>query len=556
VDFLVTSRAPLGLPSEYEFKVTPLEVPDPSLTTPADISQAPAVRLFVERARAVRPDFVVDDASAAAVSELVRRLDGLPLSIEIVAARTRVLSPEALVGRLDASLDLASAARDVPTRQRSLRATIEWSHSMLGPTEQTLFRRLGVFVAPWSFEAAEFVGADSEVEDVLSALESLVNQSLIHIEPNGRMSMLSVIREFAREMLATAPEEESLIRDRHAAYEIGVVSAAEPGLRDERHAETLNRLDDDWPDIGAASEWLLAEGKFEAAAQIAIGAWIYAWQRNHLKEVADGVEILYQAEATLPLPVRAKVNFITAGLLMEMGQHDKALPYGLRAIEVAVEAGDGASEAWARMMVSASLAASSVSDPEIVKHLDRAIDVARETGELFVLGWVLSSRGSVAIMEGDADAAVSYQMEGLEVARLLQNDSLIVQCLSQAAAAYVVAGRLVEAHACFDEASDAIDRLQSLEELAGCLEVAALCSFVEGDPVRALTALGSADATRAKLGVKRWAMMDAALSESGVSAESHDPALREARRTGAAMDPRDALAFALEPHHQLAESLS
>jgi predicted ATPase/class 3 adenylate cyclase len=555
IDLLVSSRAALGLPGEHEFRVAPLGVPDPSESSVADTSRAPAVRLFVERAKAVRPDFELDESSAGVVGELVRSLDGLPLSIEIVAARIRVLSPEALLTRVGEMLDLASPVRDVPSRQKSLRATIEWSHSLLGETEQVLFRRLGVFVAPWTFEAAEAVGTDDQLTDVLSAVETLVNQSLVHVEPSGRISMLSAIREFAREQLASSGED-AVIRDRHADYEISVVAAAEPGLRDERHAETLDRLDDDWADVYAASGWLLSQGKIERAADIVVNSWIYVWQRNLLKEVTEGLELLYGSESSLPLPVRAKVNFITAGLLMELGRYELALPYGLKAVDVAVEAGDGASEAWARLMVSASLAAENVADPKIAEHLDRAIEAATETGELFVLGWVLSSRGSLAIMEGRIEAAVSYQMEGLRVARILNNDSLVAQCLSQAAAAHVVGGELSEARACFDEASEAIDRLQSLEELAGCLEVAALCSFAEGDPVRALTALGCADATRAKLGVQRWAMMDVALMESGLAAEHHEPALREARRTGAEMDPREALAFALEPHHQLARSSS
>ena len=201
---LTTSRAPLRLSGEHLYPVSPLALPDAGrLPSLEELGQTAAVRLFVERVRAVKPDFALSEANAPAVVEIVRRLDGLPLALELVAARARVLSPAALAARLDRSLPLLTGgAQDLPDRQRTLRETIAWSYDLLRPNEQVLFRRLGVFAGGCTLEAAEAVANLDEPFDVLEGMAALLDASLLQSEEQDaepRYTMLATVREFAQE---------------------------------------------------------------------------------------------------------------------------------------------------------------------------------------------------------------------------------------------------------------------------------------------------------------------------------------------------------------------
>ncbi|HET9222813.1 MAG TPA: NB-ARC domain-containing protein, partial [Roseiflexaceae bacterium] len=237
---LATSRAPLHLYGEREFVVSPLELPDPQHLAPiADLARCPAVALFVERAQAVRPDFALTPANAAAVAEVCVRLDGLPLAIELSAARSKLLPPQALLGWLQNRLQLLSGgARDLPARHQALRNTIAWSYELLNAEEQLLFRRLGVFVGGCTIEAAETICSELSLEpeafrhtssklrvrdaqaSTLNLIESLVDQSLLRqvdaTSDEPRFTMLETIREYAVEQLVASGEAERL-RERHAA---------------------------------------------------------------------------------------------------------------------------------------------------------------------------------------------------------------------------------------------------------------------------------------------------------------------------------------------------
>ncbi len=206
---LVTSREPLHLYGEHEVPVPPLPRPDPGGTTSLDtLSRNPAVMLFVERAMASKPDFVLTSENARAIAEICNRLDGLPLAIELAAARVKTLPPAAMLGRLESRLQiLTGGARDLPARQQTLRAAIAWSHDLLGEAEQRLFRRLSVFIGGCTFEAAEAV-ADTKQDlgvDVIDGIESLVNKSLLQLSehPDGetRLTMMETVREYALECL-------------------------------------------------------------------------------------------------------------------------------------------------------------------------------------------------------------------------------------------------------------------------------------------------------------------------------------------------------------------
>jgi predicted ATPase/class 3 adenylate cyclase len=235
VKILATSRAPLHLRGEREFPVHPLTVPDPSQReSTAQLTQYEAVRLFVERAQAAKPDFTLNDENAAAVVEICRRLDGLPLAIELAAARIKLLPPQALLERLGERLKvLTGGARDAPARQRTLRDAIAWSHDLLSEDNQTLFRRLAVFAGGCTLEAVEAVTNSTGDLDTFEGMAALVDESLLRqVEESGgdpRFYLLETVREFGLERLATSTEA-ATIRQAHATYFAGLTEVLRPGI--------------------------------------------------------------------------------------------------------------------------------------------------------------------------------------------------------------------------------------------------------------------------------------------------------------------------------------
>lgn len=289
---LTTSRAPLRLRGEQEYPLEPLSLPPLAggTTAPltlADIATYPAVQLFVDRTRFVLPGFALGEANGAQVAAICARLDGLPLAIELAAARLRMLDPGTLLARLDRRLPLLTGGpRDLPERQRTLRATVQWSYELLGVPEQRLFRRLGVFTGGFSVEALASICADNdEAADQLPArLETLVEHSLVRrlVDAPERFGMLETLRELAVELLEASVEAEQ-VRLRHAAYYADLVERAERELfrRDQRRWYEL--LDHERPNLAAALGWALEHGTLLPALRIAGGLWRYWWVRNELR---------------------------------------------------------------------------------------------------------------------------------------------------------------------------------------------------------------------------------------------------------------------------------
>jgi predicted ATPase/class 3 adenylate cyclase len=263
---LVTSRAPLELRGEHELPVPPLALPDPTrLPSIEALSQYAAVALFIERATSIRPGFSVTNENAPALAEICVRLDGLPLAIELAAARIRLLSPQAMLDRLDRRLSLLKGgARDLPARQQTLRGAIAWSYDLLDEGKQTLFRRLAIFVGGCTLDAVEAICDDAGDLgiDVFDGVASLVAKSLLRQEegPDGepRFRMLETIREYASEQLAASGEVATL-RDRHLHYYLGLAEEADPELVGRRQAEWFDRLERENDNLRAALTWSCAE---------------------------------------------------------------------------------------------------------------------------------------------------------------------------------------------------------------------------------------------------------------------------------------------------------
>ena len=270
---LVTSRAPLDISEERIYPVSALQLPDPSHALEVDrLRRTEAVRLFVARARDIRPDFELSELNADAVAELCVRLDGLPLALELAAARIKLLSPRDVLERLGVRLEVLKAepGAGLPERHRTLRAAIEWSYDLLGAEEQALFTSLGVFVGGFTLDGAKAIAGDLEL-DVVAGVESLLNNSLLRTEPMAagepRFGMLETIREYALERLAERGDGKA-VRRRHAGFYLSLAEEAEPALLGPQQLTWLERLDAERDNLRAALTWATEEGEADVGLRI------------------------------------------------------------------------------------------------------------------------------------------------------------------------------------------------------------------------------------------------------------------------------------------------
>ncbi|MEV4618495.1 DUF4062 domain-containing protein [Asanoa sp. NPDC049573] len=280
VAVLVTSRAPLRLTGERALQVSPLELPAPAADR-ATLGAYPSIQLFLDRAHAARRDLVLTDDAMDQVAEICRRLDGLPLAIELAAARVRLFGPGEILARLDERLTLLTGgSRDLPARQRTLRATIEWSHQLLEAADQALFARLAIF-AGFDLTAVEAVGGD----DALAALERLVEASLVdQVSSSGRFRMLESIREYGLERLRDSPDEAAANRA-HADHFSLLALAAGPQLNQRGAGDWLRRLAADHDNVVKAIWWYLDHEDLTPALAMGEGIWVYWWLHGPLAEV-------------------------------------------------------------------------------------------------------------------------------------------------------------------------------------------------------------------------------------------------------------------------------
>jgi predicted ATPase/DNA-binding CsgD family transcriptional regulator len=360
VKVLVTSRVALRLRGEHEYLVPPLALPTSHrLPAPEWLMDYAAMALFVQRAQEIRPDFELSPETAPAVAEICRRLDGLPLAIELAAARIKVLPPPALLERLERRLSLLSGgARDLPERQQTMRKTLAWSYDLLPPAEQRLFRRFAVFVGGWTLEAAEAVCMVSEgaeplrpylVPDPLDALGTLAEQGLIQEEGGEpRFGMLQVIREYALERLEAGSDdgreanEVVALRRAHAGYYLGLAEQAEPELHGPAQSAWLDRLERDHDNFRAALAWTLEEGRAGDLARLALALWPFWHARLYLREGQRWLEQVLALADRAPLApaLRARVLNALGVIAHTLGQFEQADGMHGEAIRMWRELGD------------------------------------------------------------------------------------------------------------------------------------------------------------------------------------------------------------------------
>jgi predicted ATPase/uncharacterized protein HemY len=406
---LVTSRAVLRLSGEHEFIVSPLTLPDLRHLPPAEkLTDYAAVRLFVERARAVRPGFTLSAENAATVTEICARLDGLPLAIELAAARIRALQPAALLARLDSRLKvLSSSVRDLPTRQQTLRGAIDWSYDLLSKDEQTLFTRLAVFVGGCTLEAAEAMcGADSDLAlDMLDGVESLIEKSLL-LRSEGadrelRFVMLETIREYALERLANDDTAEAL-RQRHSSYYMALAEQS-AGQMFGQQVIWLDRLEREHGNLRAAIVWA-QEHDIEIGLRL-VCALAEFWRiRGYISEgrtrLAGMLGQGKDAPGSLRLPVLAR-----AGLL---AQWQGDLVQAARLLEEALtlaETGEDVPMVIRILNVFGRVVAQQGDTPRGKVLLERSLALARQLGDKRLTAKTLSDQGAIAFEQGDYHAA-------------------------------------------------------------------------------------------------------------------------------------------------------
>ncbi|MGH3147515.1 MAG: ATP-binding protein, partial [Rubrobacter sp.] len=281
---LVTSRSPLRVRGEQEYPVSPLALPSSTRSpAPEEVAASPSGRLFLQRARSSSPTFELTESNAGAVASICWRLDGLPLALELAAARTRFLNPQSLLGRLDRALE-AGGARDLPPRQQTMRSTLDWSHHLLSEGEQVLFRRLSVFSGGFTLEAAEAVGG---VADALDFLGRLVEQSLVLAEASSgemRYRMLEPVRQYAKELLEESLEEAGEIRRRHALYYLALGERVGLELKGPEQPARLGLLETELGNLRTAIRWSIDHGETDALARTAWAMWKFWWLRGHRDE--------------------------------------------------------------------------------------------------------------------------------------------------------------------------------------------------------------------------------------------------------------------------------
>ncbi len=330
---LATSRESLHLYGEREFEVLPLPLPDLSEQEQSDLSSiaSAAVRLFVERAQAVRPSFALTAENARAVAEICVQLDGLPLAIELAAARIKLLTPQAILARLQSRLNfLTGGARNLPARQQTLRKTLDWSYDLLSANEQRFFRRLGVFVGHWTLEAAAAIGAadGANESETLELLTSLVDKSLVRVVEDAasgetRFMLLETIREYALDSLEKHGEREQA-QQRHAQFYLRLAEEVEPELYGSGQRAALNRLDRETGNLWAAMRWVIAAEKGELALRLASALGGFLQVRGSLNEGHNWLEeVLALTEASPALALRARVLY-ASGVIAHM-RNDLAL---------------------------------------------------------------------------------------------------------------------------------------------------------------------------------------------------------------------------------------
>jgi predicted ATPase/DNA-binding XRE family transcriptional regulator len=553
---LSTSRAPMRLRGEQELPVPPLPLPADAPPTVADLTDRPSARLFVERAQAASPAFAVTPDNVASIAAICRRVAGLPLALELAAVGTRFLDPAALLARLDRALS-AGTVRDLPARQQTMVATLDWSHQLLSVAEAVLFRRLSVFTGDFTLEAAEAVGTardDDRPEargDVFVTLGRLVEQSLVLFDTQqdgtGRYRMLEPVRDYALSKL-DASGETGPIRCAHAGYYTRLGEVAGSELRGPDQAVWLQRLDRDHEELRAVLLWATTTpGADDLGIRLALALRRYWSVRGRLNE---GRRWLQAALDACPAPtpaLRAEALEAIAALALEQGDHTVADTHLAESLELRTQTGDDTGIATAlRGLAETALWQGDHERAALLS--EQSITVLRTAGDTSGLAEALNIAGLVEIQRANYQRALALLTEGLAAARRNGDTWLIAVHLDNLGWAHLGPGNDTAAHHAFADSLTLCTTLTENWFAADCLDGLARLAAKTGDHTRAVRLWAAAERLCTTIGATTKPLDDTAYQRGLAQARDHlrTTAFHQAWVDGQTMDADQARRYALE----------
>jgi predicted ATPase/class 3 adenylate cyclase/DNA-binding CsgD family transcriptional regulator len=494
---MVTSRMALRVQAEHEFAVPPLALPDPNhVHDLVSLSQYEAVALFIARAQAVKPDFQVTNASAPTIAHICVRLEGLPLAIELAAARVKLLSPQALLARLDQRLAvLTSGARDAPTRQQTLRGTIKWSYDLLDAGEQRLFRHLSVFVGGCTFQAIEALSLQFEVEDTilpaLNVVASLIDKNLlkqtISEDEEPRFTMLETIREFGLEALSENNELEAT-RSMHASYYLALAQEAEMQLAGSNQIEWLDRLEREHDNLRAVMEWSLGselDEKNEQRSELGVrlgGVLHQFWIIHaHLNEGKTYLMRILEGSPNATSALRAKLLIAAADLALVMDDRQLGEPLADEALQLCEVVGDQEGIAFSKYLLG--FFAIWKGEYTLARtQLEEGIALLRKLNRKERLGWSVYALGYLNTVQGDYLQSRACYEEALTLFRSIGNKEGIAAMLFMLARIhFYFLGDAVTALSLLNEVRTQMEALGEKWGVAYSFNLAAEIALYQGD---------------------------------------------------------------------------
>lgn len=552
---LATSRESLGITGEVAWPVPSLSLPDlRRLPEVESLARYEATRLFLDRTAAINPTFALTEQNATAVAQICYRLDGIPLALELAAARTRVLSVEEISARLDDCFSLLSAGgRTAIPRHRTLHATMDWSHELLPDAERTLFRRLSVFAGGFSLRAAESVcaGEKRAREGVLDLLSHLVDKSLVMAWEEGgeaRYRLLEIVRQYGSEKLSESGEARK-VRQRHAAFYLALAEAAEPELKGEEQIAWLERFEREHDNLRAAMAWLLGRGKLEEAARLGWALWLFWWIRGHFAEGRQSMEQALSAggSAAMPESARAKASFVAGTMACGQGDHRSAEPLLEESAALCRELGDRRGVAYALGSV-AVLAVTQEQYERGIVYSEEATDLFLQVGDRWGAAPMLGCSAVGWLNRGDHERARSLAERGLALCRETGDKH------GTSIALYTLAGVAQterdheRARDLFEEGLSVSVELGNEADVVRCLEGLASIAGAEDRIVRAARLWGAAEALLEKIEAAYAYVPDRSLDRNQVVARSliDEAAWEAAWAEGRTMEPEQAIEYAMD----------
>src|SRR6266498_5834469 len=592
---LITSREALHISGERMYPVPPLALPAlTQLPSVESLSQYTAVQLFIQRAQAVKPDFRITKDTAPAVVEICYRLDGLPLAIELAAARIKLLPPRAMLARLENRLEfLTGGARDLPARQQTLRGAIAWSYELLNEDEQRLFRQMSVFVGGCTIDAMEAVAEDSLTRvPTLDQFGSLLDKSLLRevegISDEPRFVMLELLREFGLEQLQASGEQET-IRQRHANFFLALAEQAETKLERAEQVEWINRIEDDHDNLRAALEW---SKRAESAGEICLrlaGALGLFWEaRGYFSEGRERLSAVLSIDAAQErTAARAKLLARAAELAYRQSDYSATVELAEESLSIYREVGDkqgtasvliklanAATEAgdyetasgfleealtiWqelddkhgtARALISLGWAALRPGDYQLANaRLEEALTISRELEDTRSIGFELSGLGEVALRQGDYARATRLLEESLELRRQLGSKWGVGVSSGTLGWVAIRAGAWERAVARLGESLEVRQEIGDKGGSAWCIERLAEVALAQGNPEKAVRLLSAAAALRISIGsvIDPVDQPEYQNRRSALRAELGEARFTAAWDAGRTLTLEQAIAYALE----------